>query len=201
MRKLPALSFVAAGAAGAIALVASPASAATWTVSNPNSNGSYSATNSGSVVLKDTRTGITVTCSTSTASGTALSGTYASGTGLAKITAASFSGCIGPLGIPYTVTPSGFPWSLNGVSYSGGVTTGNVSGISATLTGTGCSLKVTGSAPGTFSNSPATIKFTGGSGLTITVISGCSGLAATGDPASYTGTYNVNPSGLTVTSP
>lgn len=201
--------------AGAIAVVVAliggttPAYAATWTV-GPGAAGAFNFSGSaGATLLTDTTTGTQLTCTSSTAAGNSTRGTGLSGTNIARITSTTFSNCTGPAGITFTVTHSG-TWTLNAVSYSGGVTTGTITGISARLSGPLCSATVTGSVQARFTNSnfatppsAATLQIlTTGSTLRISSVSGCFGLIRNGDAATFSGTYRINnPIPLRVTSP
>ncbi|WP_393062700.1 hypothetical protein [Streptomyces sp. LN549] len=201
---------VAAAAFGFTATSASATALATWTVTNPS--GTFSASlKAGTVAtLIDTVTSQQVDCSTATASGTATSGTYSSGAGLAKITAATFGSagapCPGPLGSTFTaVLASGSVISVNANSYSGGVSTGTLSGIKVNLTGSTilgtCNAVITGTASNvTYTNSTGVLDINNGAGLTVASATNCSGLLNAGDAATFDATYKlVTP--ITITSP
>ena len=130
---------------------------------------------------------------------------------LANITGTTWTNCTGPFGMVLVPNqPSGSVWALNGVSYASGVTTGYLNNITVNVTsnpvGT-CAFTVTGSVDGTYNNSTHILKVstTAGTGhvLTISGVSGCFGLMANGDAASFNASYNVaTPLGaLSVTSP
>lgn len=204
MRKLVAGAlFASAVTAGAVGLSASPAFAASWTTS-PGGAWTAQTSTTGTTVLRAS-TGATITCSpgsglrASTAAGT-LQTSDADGIGLGSITSVRFNNCRGPLNISFTVTAA-LPWSINAGSYNSGtgVTTGSVSGISATLSGPGCTATATGTVPGTFTNSTDVLALNGG-GLTISGVSGCFGLINNGNSATFQGSYTVTP-GQTITSP
>lgn len=201
---------VAAAALGFTATSASATAAATWTVTNPS--GTFSASlKAGTVAtLVDTATSQQVDCSKATASGTATSGTYATGTGLAKITAATFgtasAPCPGPLGSTFTaVLAPGSVFSVNASSYSGGVSSGNLSGIKVNLTGSTilgtCTAVISGTASNvTYKNSTGELDINNGAGLKVLSATNCSGLLNTGDAATFDATYKlVTP--ITITSP
>src|SRR5579859_6412980 len=148
-----------AALAGMLALSASSAlasshAAATWTV---KPGGAITA-KAGKTTLKDTNTGSTLSCASSSGKGSLKSGSGLSGTGIGSITALSFSTCTGPLGLTFTVKTAHFPWHLNAVSFSSGVTTGTITGIHATLTGAGCSAVVDGTGA-TANNGKVTAKY------------------------------------------
>ncbi len=200
-----------AALAGMLALSASSAlaaprtgAAATWTV---KPGGAITA-KAGVTTLKDTKTGSTLTCQTSSGKGSVKSGSGLSGTGIGSITALSFSNCTGPLGLTFTVKTTHFPWHLNALSYSSGVTTGTITGIHATLTGPSCSAVVDGTGPtanngkvtATYTNSTGKLATTGAGNLHIYNVSGCAGLINSGDGSSFKGSYTVTPK-QTITSP
>jgi hypothetical protein len=163
----------------------------------------------GTTTLKDTKTGSVLTCTSSASSATLKSGHGISGTSLGSITNLTFSNCVGPLMLHFTVTNSGFPWTLSGSSYKSGVTTGNISKIKSSLVGGPCSLTVggatatsTGKVKVTYTNSTGklAVQTTGGNLHTWNVSSGCAGLINSGDPAVFSGSYTVTPK-QTITSP
>lgn len=136
--------------------------------------------------------------------GGAVTGT--AGTAIATITNVSFNSCRGPLGIRFNVTNNSVSYQLNAVSHAGGVTTGTLDNISATLSGPLCSATVAGTSAatpgtisGTYTNSTHTLSVTGGD-LHLWNVSGCLGLLNNGDAVSYTANYVLSP-GLTITSP
>ncbi len=200
-----------AALAGVLALTASSALAAsstgaavTWTV---KPGGAITA-KAGVTTLKDTKTGSTLTCKTSSGKGTVKSGSGLSGTGIGSITALSFSTCTGPLSLVFTVKTTHFPWHLNAVSFSSGVTTGTITGIHATLSGPSCSAVVDGTGA-TANNGRVTAKYSNGTGkltttgagnLHIYKVSGCAGLINSGDGSSFKGSYAITPK-QTITSP
>src|SRR5262249_23948847 len=122
----------------------------------------------------------------------------------------TFSGCTGPLGLVFTVTNSGFPWTLHGTAFNAtsGVTTGNITGIKSHLAGTGCSADVraatatsTGKAKVTYTHITTKLNVLAGGGtLLVFNVMGCAGLNTNGDATQFTGTYTVTPA-QTITSP
>jgi hypothetical protein len=166
---------------------------------------------SGTTTLKDTTTGNTLTCKSSNTTATLKSGSGLAGAGLGSVTGITFTSCTGPLSLTFTVTPGHLPWKLNATSYtaSSGVTHGNISGIHATLTGSGCSAVVDGTGATanngkvsiTYTNSTHKLKvLTTGGNLHIYNVSGCLGLINSGDASTFTATYTVSPA-QTITSP
>lgn len=182
----------AAAAASAIGLAVNPASAATWTVSPANT--AITATQSGNTVMSSGSAKITCT-------GGSIKGTTGSGANgqLATISSGSESGCTdNVLGSSWTITLSG--GTLNGSSYSNGVTTGTISGLTAKASSSVCSFTASGTANATYTNSTGTLSITGGS-LTLSNVSGwgCGlGGISNGSTGSVTGSYKVSPN-VTVT--
>jgi hypothetical protein len=196
-----------AGAAAALMIGASvaPALAATttWTV-KPGGNISAK---SGTTVLTDTKTKTVLKCASSSTKATLKKGAKLSGAGIGSITALSFIKCTGPFGLSFTVKSSAstkHPWKLNAVSYNKktGVTSGTITGIHATLSGTGCSAVVDGSGA-TKNNGSVKITYTNsshklavqaaGGTLHIYDVKGCLGLIGNGQASTFTGTYVVSP--------
>jgi hypothetical protein len=214
MRKLSSLAkgglMTAAAVAATVGLAASPASAAgTWTVSGSTGSGGAFTASATKPVLKDANTGTTLTCASSAATGTAPNGTGLSGTNIAAINTVTFASCTGPAGISFTVASQSLPWHLNAVSYSGGVTTGTLTGVRAKLTGL---CNATFAAPsgvnngatltGSYNNATHTLSISGASALKAYSVSGiCVGLINNNDLASFTAAYVVSPSTLKITSP
>ena len=104
---------------------------------------------------------------------------------------------------------SAFPWHLNAVSFSSGVTTGTITHIHATLTGPGCSATVDGTSA-TANNGMVKAKYSNGTGKLTTLtsggnlhvynVSGCAGLINSGDATTFSGSYAISPK-QTITSP
>lgn len=171
--------------------------AATWTV---KPGGAITA-KSGKTTLKDKKTGTVLTCASSSGKGTAKKGSGLSGNGIASITTLGFSNCTGPLSLSFTVHTTHFPWKLNAKSFSGGVTTGTISGIHATLSGPSCSATVDGTGAsannGTvtakYSNATGKLTTTGAGNLHVYNVHGCAGLIGNGDASSFVGSYAVSP--------
>jgi hypothetical protein len=197
--------------AGMLALSASAAGAATnsrvaatWTV---KPGGAITA-KAGKTTLTDKNTGSILTCTSSSGKGTVKKGSGLSGTGIGSITSLGFSNCTGPLSLTFTVKTTHFPWHLNAKSFAGGVTTGTITGIHATLSGPGCSATVdgtgatanNGSVTAKYSNSTGKLSTTGAGNLHVYNVSGCAGLINNGDSTSFVGSYAVSPK-QTITSP
>ena len=202
---------MSAALAGVLALSASSAIAAThtavaatWTVMP---GGAISA-KAGKTTLTDKNTGSVLTCTSSSGKGTVKGGKGLSGTGIGTITALSFNNCTGPLSLTFTVKTTHFPWHLNAKSFSGGVTTGTITGIHATLTGPSCSAVVdgtgatanNGSVTAKYSNATGKLTTTGAGNLHVYNVKGCAGLISNGNSASFKGAYAISPK-QTITSP
>ena len=203
---------MAGGAAAALSFTLGTTSSSattarmTWTV-KPGGAVTGSA---GKTTLKDTKTGTTLTCSSSATKAKLKSGSGLSNP-LGKITSVTFSNCTGPGGLVFTAKTSASstnPWPLSGSSFNSGtgVTTGKITNIKASISGSGCSAKVagttsssTGMVTGTYTNGTGKLKVSGGN-LHIWNVSGCFGLIANGDPSSFSGVYTITPK-QTITSP
>jgi hypothetical protein len=200
----------AGGAAAAltVALGTAPTFAATpkattWSIT-PGGNVTGAATNP---TLKDTKSGTVLTCTTSTTAAKLKSGAHQTNP-LGSITSIAFQNCTGPLGLTFTVTIKDLPYKLDGTAAttSGGVTKGKITGIMASIAGSGCSANVAGTTAtakgqvtGTFTNSSSTLKVSGGN-LHIWGVNGCFGLIANGDPSTFSASYKISPA-QTITSP
>jgi hypothetical protein len=197
---------VAALAVGIGATTAMAVTATTFTVTP----GGAVTGSAGKTTLKDTKTGTVLTCASSATAATLNKGSGQSGSGLGKITSVTFTKCTGPGGLVFTATTSAsktHPWKLNASSFSGGVTKGSITGITASLSGSGCTATVAGttaSSPGkttgTYTNSTHVLKVSGGNLHIWNVSSGCLGLIASGDASSFVGSYTITPP-QTITSP
>jgi hypothetical protein len=174
---------------------------------HPGGNISASA---GTTKLTDINSGAVLQCTSSKTTGTLKSGSGISGANLGSVKTLTFSGCTGPFGLTFTVTNSGFPWTLHGTAFNAtsGVTTGNITGIKSHLSGTGCSANVNGATAGstgkvkvTYTNSTHKLKVLASGGtLHVFNVNGCAGLLSNGDATQFTGTYTVSPA-QTITSP
>jgi hypothetical protein len=159
--------------------------------------------------LKDTATGTVVTCQAMTTAGTAKSGSGLTNP-LGKVTSVTFTNCKGPGSVALSVTASAskvHPWTLDALTYSQGVTHGKLTGITGSLSGSGCTAAVAGTKSttpgtvnGTYTNSTHILKASGGNLHIWNVSAGCLGLAHNGDPATLKGNVTITP-GLTITSP
>jgi hypothetical protein len=194
--------FVVAASAMAIGLGATTALATSATLTvKVTGGGTYTAT---STNTKLTDNGVSVTCTGSKASGTIPTKTYTNATTPVTVgTSAtlSFSGCTGPLGA-VTVKVNKLPYKVrvDSKTTSTGKTDGMVSGANTSVSMTGCSFTVTGSAPGFYTNGTHTLTLTptlptkplNTARLTISNVNGCAGLVNNGDHPTYKSTYKVS---------
>lgn len=192
----------AAAAAMAVAFGASSALATTATLTVKVTNGGSYTASSGSTVLTDN--GVSVTCTGSSAGGKIPTATLTNKTSPVKVgnsSSLSFTGCTGPLGA-VTVTVNALPYSVkvDSKTNSKGQTDGMVTGVNTSVSMTGCSFSVTGSAPGFYTNSNHTLSLTptlpikplNSAKLTVSNVSGCAGLVNNGDHPTYKSTYTVS---------
>jgi hypothetical protein len=209
MKKRAVRALLAATAAGAAVMLAATAALAatlTVTVTRANSDGAISAS-SGTVTFKDTRNGLTFTCTSSTMSGTVKNQTT-TGTPPVKIgtTDSTFKSCTGIFGSVWTVTLSGSLAMTQATS--GGITAGGLTSARFTLSGTACMVTATKSLPATFTNPSGTKKpvlafsptAPNPDKFALTIKSAnCLGIFEAGDGIQFTGTYAVtDPATLTV---
>jgi hypothetical protein len=185
-------------AAAAVAIAAPTAFAATATTYTVSPGGKYTA-KAGKTTLVDNNTKTTLTCSSASAKGVLKSGKGLSGTAIGTITSSAFNKCQGPLSLTFTVKQSK-TWTLNLTKYSsanGGVATGFIGNVHATLSGPSCAATVTGAADATYANKTGdlTVKPVAKSGhvLKISNVNNCLGLVKNGDTSSFTGTYKISP--------
>jgi hypothetical protein len=150
-KRIASIMLSGGGAALAVCLSATAASAATWSISPAGSfTGSL---NSGTTTqLKDTTTGVVLTCTTATAKGNVpKAGSGLPGKGIATVSAATFGSstkkCTGPAGSTFTAVGTNLPWSLNAGSYNPNVDGGQTKGT-LTASGTGVGGKLTGTVLG-----------------------------------------------------
>ena len=196
------------GAASAVAIGASAGVALAVAITFTISPGGAITAKAGKTTLTDKNTGSVLTCASSSSSGTLKKGSGIAGTNIGSISALSFATCTGPLGLTFTVKTAHFPWHLNAKTFSGGVTTGSITGIHATLSGPSCSAVVDGTSAtanngmvtAKYSNSTGKLTTTGAGNLHVYNVSGCAGLINNGDASSFKGSYAISPK-QTITSP
>ncbi len=198
---------VAAVAIGIGATTAMATTAATWTITP----GGAVTGSAGKTTLKDKNTGTVLTCTSSATAATLKKGSGQTNP-IGKITSVTFTNCSGPGGLKFTATTSAspsHPWKLVASSYnaSTGVTKGKITGVTASLSGSGCSATVagtsatsTGTTNGDYSNKTHVLTASGGNLHVWNVSTGCLGLINSGDASSFVGKYTISPA-QTITSP
>jgi hypothetical protein len=201
-----------------VVAVASGAAAAPATAAGHFLNGSWQAAPGGNisgkgkrVTLKDATTGTTITCTSSSMSGTVKFGQQLRPAGIGSLSSVTMLTCTGPGGRTFTVATSAsasHPWLVNAQSWDATTTntTLTISGIMASISGSGCTATVAGpssTSPGTVEATNAIDQFTAVDTLSVSPsngtahlwnVSGCSGLFHTGDALALSATYTVTPS-------
>jgi len=194
--------FVVAAVATVVGLAATTALATSATLTVKVTKGGAYTAKSSKTVLTDK--GVSVTCSSSKASGLVPTKTYTR----AKVpvtvgTAAklSFTGCTGPLG-KVTVKVNRLPYHVTVTSKTNGKgqTDGLITGANTSVSMVGCSFKVTGSAPGFYTNGTHKLTLTpklpnrplASGRLTVSNVSGCAGLVSNGDHPTYKSIYTLS---------
>ncbi|MDV9190404.1 hypothetical protein R6L23_19665 [Streptomyces sp. SR27] len=192
------LAVVAGAASAAFVLAVSPASAVAstvWTV-NPTP-ASFTAANSGNIVLSVN--GIAMTCTKSNASGTMQSATGNPAT-VGSISSIAFGAsgapCTSVLGNVTTVPTT--PWTIVAQDYTAatGVTKGYVGNVDATVTVGACVFRVTGKASSTYTNSTGKLAVASTSGeLNVVSSTNCGSAVPVGAKPLFTGAYLAKVSG------
>jgi len=201
-KRVGSVLFTVAAAAAIAGLSIGPALASTTLKVKVSGGGSYKAT-AGKTILQQGSGGsaIKVTCKSSKGSGSLKSGTYhgKAPVKLGTVSKLSFSSCSGPLG-PLTTTVTAKPVLNADSKTKGGKTDAVISNVHVTVKQTGCSFKVTGTAPGYYNNSKhelimtpnLPVKVSPKPQLTIGDVSGCASLIKNGDHPTYSATYKVS---------
>jgi hypothetical protein len=203
----------AALALGATAAAAQPAAPTTWTGSPGGSYTSSLASTTG--VLTDTTAGQSITCTAESDAGTINASASGSPAVIGTITTSDFSNCTDSIGdAGWSATSSG-TWDLNGDHFNDGtqtitgctgtgVTCGTISNVNSTVSGSilgaACSFTVSGAVGDaasstwvTYTNSNGDLFVPNTTTLTVSNVSGCSGIINNGDTAEFTGTFAVSP--------
>jgi hypothetical protein len=193
--------FTAAGAAAVVGMTVGPALASTTLTVKVSHGGSYTA-KAGTTVLADN--GISVTCTSSKGSGKVSNGTHkgAAPVKIGTVAKLSFSSCHGLLG---NVTNKVHGTSLlkaDSKTNRKGQTDAIITGVNVSVSMTGCSFTVTGSAPGYYTNKTHTLTMTPKppkglkplvkAQLTVSGVNGCSTVVSNGDHPTYKGSYKVS---------
>jgi hypothetical protein len=190
---MSAAAVIGLGAGTSLAATA----ATTWTVSP----GGAISGKAGVTTLKDTTSGLTVSCKTSTLTGTLKKGTKLPGTKLGTVTGVAFNTCTVD-GQTLSLSSGAVTWGFNAKSEKSGVVSATITGIHISESSSICSFVVdgtsgtadNGSLKVTYTNSTHKLKIlpTGGT-LHLWDISGCLGLVADGDAASISATQTITP--------
>lgn len=197
--------FAGAAAAAMVALTASSALAASSLTVKVTGGGSYTAS-AAKTVLTDH--GVSVTCGTKTTKGSTASGKIANGTHVGAppvkvgtVTKLAFNKCSSILGaVKTTLTKFPYAVTVDSKTNSKGQTDGIISGVSASVSTTGCSFKVTGSSPGFYTNKSHTLTMTPKlpitalkkAQLTVSGVKGCSHVVNNGDHPTFVSTYTLS---------
>jgi hypothetical protein len=222
MRKHLATILLTGGAAATALLLSATtalAAPASWTAS-PGGNYTASQVSGTTSTLTDTTANQTISCTTASDAGSINASASGSPAVVATITSSSFTNCTDAIGDTGWSTTSTGTWDLNGIHFNDGtqtitgctgtgVTCGTISNISTNVTGNilgaACSFTVTGTVGDPASNTWVT--YTNGSDqlfvpntatLTVSNVSGCSGIINNNDSAEFSGTLVVSP-GQTIT--
>jgi len=189
-----------------IGLAAGPALAAgTWTI-RPGGAVTFGLV---TATIKDTTTAAQIACRSGNLTGTLKPGSGLTGTSAGSITRAAISPCFGPGPLNWTITLLDLPWHINLLSYdrSTGLVHGTISHMEIRVKGSACRFVIDGTSGGAsdgkvrfaYSDSTHLMKTSGGN-LHIFNVTGCAGLAASGDPVSLTAGFTLAPA-QTITSP
>jgi hypothetical protein len=111
--------------------------------------------------------------------GTDIAGVYSTvGNPLGTINRITYRNCT-MFGLPTLQIIPHLPWTMNGLTYANGVTTMSITGIAASVNGTGCSFTAAGSATATYSNTTGLLTVVN-QNTVVTSVSGCLGLITQG---------------------
>jgi len=190
--------------AGAVALTiglsatSSFAAAATWTVSP----GGAITGKAGTTTLTDTRSGISLSCTSSKLAGSLKSGKGLPGKGLGTVTSVAFNKCT-VLSVTISLSSGKVAWKLNASSYNSrtGTTSGTISGMHLAVKSNVCSAVVDGTSATahngmvnvSYSNKTHVLKILPKGNLHVYKVSGCGGAISNGDAGTVTGSYKVSP--------
>lgn len=191
--------FTAAGAAAVVGMTVGPALASTTLTVKVSHGGSYTA-KAGTTVLTDN--GISVTCTSSKGSGKLPSGTHhgKAPVKIGTVASLSFSNCSGALGTVTTKVEAKPVLNADSKTNRKGQTDAAITNVKVSVTMTGCSFVVTGSAPGYYTNKTHTLTTTPKlpnkalkkAQLTVSGVTGCSGVVSNGDHPTYKASYKVS---------
>ncbi|MYT70878.1 MULTISPECIES: hypothetical protein [unclassified Streptomyces] len=200
MRRFARNTAIAAGAlVSAVGLSISSASAGALATYTVTPGGAYTANASGPTLKVGSTT---LNCTSSQAKGTLKSGSGLAGAQIGTITTLSFTGCT-VAGIPFTVSSTastGTPFYINATGTTANHIDGNISGINASISGTGCHATFAGTTLGYYENTSNSLNITGGGTLAAQPGASCLGLITAGAHADFKAKY-VLTSTQTITSP
>jgi hypothetical protein len=192
------LTLASAGlAVGLSTATAMAATTTTWSVSP----GGTIAGSAGTTTVKDTTSGLTVTCSSSTVAGSLKKGTGLAGKGIGTVTSMNFTNCSVD-GLTLSLSSGTVAWKLNAASYKSGVTHGSISGIHFAISSSECDAIIDGTSGTahngkvdvTYTNSTGKLKvLTTGDNLHVWDVSGCLGAISNGDKGTISSTYTITP--------
>jgi hypothetical protein len=202
MRKRLTAAFLSSGvAAVALGFGAATAMATTATTWSITPGGAVTGA-AGQTTLKDAKTGTVLKCRSSATKATLKKGSGQANP-IGKITSVTFTSCTGPGSLHFTATTSASqtrPWKLDASTFKNGVTHGKITGVTAALSGNGCTATVAGTSaksPGTvsgsYSNTTHILTVSGGNLHVWNVSSGCLGLINSGDGSTFVGKYTIKP--------
>ncbi|MFF3286541.1 hypothetical protein [Streptomyces sp. NPDC003023] len=178
-------ALVAASSVAALGLTvtqASATSAAGWAVSP---GGAFTA-----VAQNPTLTvpAAVLECASATATGSVGS---SSTNDVGDITSLTFEDC-SVVGIPFDVQSKAFPWDLNalGVSAVPNAVDGSITGVEASVSGSGCTADFAGSVTGHYKNDTKQLVIDDGD--LVASNANCFGMINDGDPALFEATFDVS---------
>jgi hypothetical protein len=199
-KRVGSVMFIAAAAAAVVGMSVGSALASTTLTVKVSGGGSYTATAKGKTVLADGS--VKVTCTGSKGSGKIANGTHH---GKAPVTVGTvaklkFTGCTGPLGGVSTKVHGTPALTADSKTNSKGETDAIITGVNVSVSTGSCSFKVTGSAPGYYTNKTHTltmatklpVKADTKASLTISDVSQCLGVVTNGQHPTYSATYKVS---------
>jgi hypothetical protein len=193
-KRVGSVVFTAAAAAAVVGMSIGPALASTHLTVRVSGGGSYTATAKTKTYLTDGH--VKVTCNASEGSGKISNGTHRGTAPVSVGTVAKlkFSHCLGPLG-GVTTKVHGTPvLSADSRTNSHGDTDAVITNVNVSVATGSCTFKVSGSAPGFYSNKTHELTMTPkGKGLTISDVNNeCFGVVKNHDHPTYQATYKVS---------
>ena len=192
------LALASAGlAVGLSATTALATTAITWSVSP----GGTIAGSAGTTTVKDTTSGLTVTCTSSTVAGSLKKGTGLNGAGIGTITSMNFNNCSVD-GLTLSLSSGTVAWKFNAASYKSPVTHGSITGIHFVISSSECSAVIDGTS-GTAHNGKVKVTYSNktgkltvlaaGDNLHVWNVNGCLGAIANGDSGTISSVYTLSP--------